>query len=714
MAIWEDGMRLSHVAEVSAQGNPPPLVDPHSETGYVDNQRYFLGSSWRSETFRWIELTEKRETDPRSASNVAKPFSLYTTLLRGMSHAAKLYWSIPFGVAVEKVALVGPLVLQLSLLALAAFGIARGSGAVAGIFFATVAFLAPPVCQQFLPGVLEPEGTALLLAFSAVVYGSSSTGQWAESKRRWVGWMLSIFCITAAIGLSPSAGFTGLLAITLWCGGVLFQSQERGSRWRLKVAMLCVVFLTLLALGIVPRARSYLGWDGESETLQHVTALDAGPVVNFFAWGAVHSALEVMVLVVPAMAVVALAVWTWLIEERGESRSRLILGAVLVTACFVLGLFRVRWMVMADLLAVWAMTLLFRRSGEKVSTRMRAVFFSLLGVVALILSADRLSSLRSTHDQSMELGDVEAMVARDLTQWLLKHTPRGQRGILAPPEMSDALVYFGNVQGLITTDVEGRKNALTASRILSAVLLDEAESLLHKHGINYIIVPSWDKVLSHLVRTPEDKRKFALLPRLEHWAPPRILRPIPYHLPPAAGMEGQALAVYQVVDAQEESVALSRLAEYFAEIGNAHLAKAAATVLGTSFPGDPNASIARAIVYQTFGEKTDFERELSAVAAIDAENNEDLDWDRCVQRGIVLALGGKREEAKRSISHCIADASEARLYSLTPLELYRLNVIAKAYRLSYPTPDLDDLSGRISDRVVEMDVIQPSKRPSEN
>jgi hypothetical protein len=279
---------------------------------------------------------------------------------------------------------------------------------------------------------------------------------------------------------------------------------------------------------------------------------------------------------------------------------------------------------------------------------------------------------------------------------------------LAPPELTDALVYHGDFRGLITTDFAGRANAPTASRILSAVLLDEAESLLRKRGIDYIIVPSWDEVLGRLVRIADDKRKFALLPRLEHWAPPRILKPIPYHLPPAEGMEQRTVAVYKVVEPQDEGLALSRLAEYFAEMGNAHLAKAAAGVLGSSFAGDPNATIARAIVFEFVGDKSAFAREVPAVAAIEADDGEELDWDRRVERAIVLAMAQKREASEKALTSCLNSASSAQLYLLTPLELYRLNILIKSYGLSYPTPALAELAQKLSDPVVRRGAIDRS------
>jgi len=714
LAMSENGLRSTRAANLSAQGNPPPPIDAHSITGYVDNQRYFLGTRWRSETFRWIRATEDLGRPPLTGDGGIPPSPKETDALSGRetgiyAHILKLvaqigngFWRIPFGLAVEKTALVAPLILQIVLLIGAIWGVGVGSGAGAACVFATLALLAPLITQQFLPGVLESEGSAMGFAMNAVIFfGVGMSGVESRRKTRLACGVFAVVCASVASCLEPAVG----LLLVLFIGvaraiGLLLPGHQKLRHFDR---------YTLISIGFIGAivgwrfARGHAEWIHASETISQLTALENGPALNLFSWCSANSALSVAAIFLPIAGALGLGIAIWWKTPFTEEarRDRVTFTALLMMECLAISIFRVRWLTISTLLAF----LIFAQvAGEYYTvTRPFARFWAqfLFGVVIIVLGAQRLISLRDAHDQSMEWSDVEAMVYRDLAQWLVKHAPVGTVGVLAPPEMTDALVYHGNLRGLITTDRAGRANALTASRILSAVLPDEAESLLQKRGINYVIVPSWDKVLSRLVRVPEEKRKFALLPRLERWAPPRVLKPISYHLPPAAGMENQTIAVYQVVDTQDEGLALSRLAEYFAEMGNEHLAKAAASVLGSSFPDDPNAAIARALVFQKLGDRSAFEHEVPAVVGIAADDDDDLEWDRRVARAIVLALAGRRGDAAKATANCLKTASETRLYSLSPLQVYRLNVLAKNYGLSYPTPQMTSLAAKLSDQIVE-------------
>ena len=775
LAGWEDAARYVRVADLSAQGNPPPAVDPHSPTGYAGRQRYFLGAEARGETFRWIMAVEggsppapgREPLAPGDDEPTEKPRlapSLYAAALKAIARGGNLFWQAPPGIAVERAAVVAPLVLQGLLVAATIGAAAVGFGAEVAGLFGVLLLLVPFVTDQFLPGVLEPGGAAVFLGVDALLFAGALCAEagGALIRQRFCA-LASALCAFAALWLDPAVGVPLILSIAsarllmltgrsdrrelpwMWWGGVgavltvaaafaegvpvdpkvselraihpyhalawfgagwLLHTVERARvrGWRATdvVQLVLAVLAVAWPLGL-PIARGFPGWWGPDDAMERLTLLANTPAsaTAFGLFGAVPGIVAV-VAIGPICGALGIAVWRWRhsVREGGRSADSMAFAALSLLTCTVYGVLRVRWLVLADCLALLVLALALSRTKVAPSLGLRVVGLTVAMLTLAFAGVGRLASIKAAREQTADASDLEALVYRDLAQWLVNHAAPGSVGVLAPPELTDALEYHGDFRGLIDTAWETRDNALTASRILSAVLPEEAESLLRKRRINYLAVPSWDKVLGHLVRTTEEKKKFALHSRLERWAPPHILRPIPYQMPPAKGLEGQVIALYQLVEAQDEALALSRLAEYFAEMDNDYLAKAAANVLGSSFPGDPNAAIARALVFKKVGDSKAFEAEAAKVAAIEVTEEGEFDWDRQVARAIVLALANRADDAAKAIQRCMAGATETRLYSLTPLQVYRLNLLAKRYGLAYPAPDLASLAARLSDQLV--------------
>src|SRR5690606_13479790 len=115
---------------------------------------------------------------------------------------------------------------------------------------------------------------------------------------------------------------------------------------------------------------------------------------------------------------------------------------------------------------------------------------------------------------------------------------------------------------------------------------------------------------------------------------PRFLRAVPYHLPSVPGYGDQKLVVFAVTAPQDEALALSRLAEYFVEMNRPEPAALVAKTLADSFPDDPNAVIARALVHERAGNTLRFGDELTRIATDAADGKVPFAWDRRVQRAI--------------------------------------------------------------------------------
>ena len=425
--------------------------------------------------------------------------------------------------------------------------------------------------------------------------------------------------------------------------------------------------------------------------MRRLTSLDETSVYNTaFDWLANASFSEMAFVSAPALfAVIALAISLWRKPDiKNEASPFLAVVTTLLAALLTFAFFRIRLSVIVALVAlpvIWKTTAPATAASRRGILTIFAAF--LFGLVAWGRALP--ASLQKTADAtSAGPSYLEALIDRHFSHWIASHNPGQNVTALAPPELSDSLVFHGGCRVLLSTAWEAYSGQVAASRLLSAPESSEAEAVLQSREITHVFLPSWDRVLPLLVRNPDAESKDTFYARLQRWVLPRYLRPIPYHLPPVPGFRDQKLAVFKVTPAQDEALSLSRLAEYFVEMDRGEPADLAARVLAESFPEDPNASIARALVYAYDKHQAPFERELSRLAADVAADRVPFAWDRRVQRAIVLALGRRHELARTETKGCLAAASEESLFDLTPLQAYRLGTLVKSYGLAFPDPEL--------------------------
>jgi hypothetical protein len=302
--------------------------------------------------------------------------------------------------------------------------------------------------------------------------------------------------------------------------------------------------------------------------------------------------------------------------------------------------------------------------------------------------------------------DLTVLIHRHFAHWLASHHPGQPVAALAPPELSDALVFHGGARVLMSTAWEAHAGQVAASRVLSAPESSEAEAVLQSREVTHVILTSWDPVLPLLVKQPDTDGKDTLYARLQRWVLPRTLRPVPYQLPAVPGYADQKLAVFKVTPPQDEALALSRLAEYFVEMERREPAELAAKVLAQSFSDDPNAGLARALVHAQTGNRAGLERELTRLVADAEAYRVPFTWDRRVQRAIILALSGRKELARKETEACLATATAEDVQELTPLQAYRLGALAKNMDLRFPDPALAGLVTALS---TEYDAARPPR-----
>ena len=667
---------------------------------------------------------------------------LYTVWLAACAWGVHLATGEPLALSAEQTALWEPVVSHALALcaAVVLFWRRFGPGGAATIGLVFAAF--PPVLAQFLPGVLTPRTWALLLAAVALIPrpakdGSTTThvvSAWSAVAAALALWLAPAigFPVVLIAGISGVVGavrdrapvpflrwsclgsFLTLAAWLIdrspwdlaagelryvhpiyavaWLGlGLALDGWQRlraGSGRRLWVAIELAAGATLLAtLVYVQVAHHYLGWLFPGASMRRLTSLDETRVYSSAtAWLVQAPLAETLLTLAPIVGALALFAATFVRTRRGtvESRRALLVAVIPLVAVSVFGLVQLRLLVVATLVAVPLILALAFRASLSVR-RIALVTTSAFLVAALAGEKSLPHALRRSADAATPRpADVEALVHRHLARWMANHHAPGSVAALAPPELSDSLVFHGGCRVLMSTAWESYAGQIAASRILSSPEATEAEAVIESRGVTHLVLPSWDRVLPVLTKPPLEPDKTTLLARLDVWKLPPYLRPLPYHLPPAPGYEREKLAIFKVVPAQEEALLLSRLAEYFVEMNRAEPAALAAKVLAEAYADDPNARVARAGVWAQQKKATLFERELESVAAATTAGQVPFEWDRRVQRAIILAIGRRPDLARAEVEACLATATPDLVFDLTPMQAHRLAELATRYTLDFP------------------------------
>jgi hypothetical protein len=295
--------------------------------------------------------------------------------------------------------------------------------------------------------------------------------------------------------------------------------------------------------------------------------------------------------------------------------------------------------------------------------------------------------------QSVSESEVVELVERDFAAWLSNRTGPGRAEVVASPDLAASLIYHGDVRAVGTPYAENRDGMLVTLRIVGSTSQDENIALIQRRKITHIVLASWDPLIDQFVQLESKGAKNTLVALMQNWLPPRWLRPIPYMLPQIPGFENQSIVVFEVVELQENSVALCGLAEYFLETQQAVLAAKAAEALGQLFSEDLGASIVRMEINMALGEEAKARSIYTTLQTQLANGGADgLTFDQRVSLAILLAQGSRLDQAKPIVERCMSEIDEQRLRSLTTVPLYRFQVLAKNFGFEFPDRHLQDLA----------------------
>jgi hypothetical protein len=490
-------------------------------------------------------------------------------------------------------------------------------------------------------------------------------------------------------------GFGELLAQT----GIAAQSPVR--LWRNYRAVISML-LGAVAVAAVPAAlvlseqRDLFTNDPLATCL---TNLSGSPVAqNLWTW-LVHDgpSLTFVATCCPLLLIGAGLLLLFLHPTDRVSRSMLsiTIGAAVVTAVY--GCFQLRSWNEFDA-TVLALALAMAVTACRVFDRylLRGAY---VGLTLLILTPGAvLLGEKAVADRRAPVSgiEVQSLIERDLAHWLAKQSGPGGAVVLAPPNLTMSLIYYGGLSGLGTPFLDNKAGFLAATRIAGASSPDEAQAVAQARNLSYIVIPSWDNFLEEYAKRGASDAQHTLTALLLNWLPPRWLRPVPYHLPKAPGFEDQSVVIFRVVEVQDNPTALSYLAEYFAEMEMLDQAGRVAEALANSYPADLGGAAARAIVARARQDTDAFTHAFTdAQDAIARGDDEILAWDRRVSLAIALVDGRRLDQAKDQVKRCLSEIDESHLRSLTTVSLHRLLVMCRSFGLKIDNPSLNSLAQQL-------------------
>ena len=643
------------------------------------------------------------------------------------------------GLGVERGALWADPLLLLILIAAGALLVGRRFGAWPATAFALAAATLYPFGATFLPGCPDDIGLTLLLAIGAGLTLAAGALPSVERPVRARPWFVAAG-VLGGLGLWVNVGITIPLLLGYGCGGLVGEwLSRRGApalpwrawgiagaatsalAWLAEYApahlswapprltenhlyyalawwgggelLACVAVrlrgaapaagrirrgfgLTLAAAAFVTPAaimlftgnRGFLTPDAFALRLSPLE--ESGEAANLFKWMvAANSPGRAFALLLP-LALLIPAGFELLAKATAPGRRRalaLALAPVLIALIFGFG--RISWWSPLDgvLLVLLAVLLAGRTEGYS----LRRAWPALVALPGLLLLPPKATDEAATPTRA-------DLAERDFAHWLARHA--GERGALAlaPPNLTVSLYYHGGLQGLGSPYRENDAGFLASVRIAGATTAEEAQALINRRQVTHIVIPPWDTFLDEYARLASGRPEHAMMELLHRWLPPRWLRPVPYYLPADAPWQ-EPLIVFETVDLQDGATALSRLTEYFLDLGNFKLAALAGRSLAENYASDLGARVAQARVEIARRDGAALARSLDAIAtALQEGSDEALAWDRRVSLTLVLAEGNRAAAARTQALQCVEQMGEQELRSLSEPTLFRFLTLCRA------------------------------------
>jgi hypothetical protein len=294
----------------------------------------------------------------------------------------------------------------------------------------------------------------------------------------------------------------------------------------------------------------------------------------------------------------------------------------------------------------------------------------------------------------LTLAEVDGIYERGLAQWIAGHAGPDGATVLVPPLRTSSFCFYGGLRGLGTQNWENGDGVSAAFYIVTAMRQGESLSVIRQRGVTHIVLPSWDTGFEDLarLRLKDPAASFVFALHNTNGGGFSWLRPLPYELPPVAGLENQSVMVLEVTDETDPATQQGRFVEYLLETHQIVRAADASQAL-QRYPADIGALAAQAQLAKARGDDRTFARALkSIVSDLSIGSDRGLPWDRRVSVAVVLALGGRADLSREQVERCFREANEDRIRFLTTESLYHLLLLGRRTGTDFPEPKLSALS----------------------
>jgi tetratricopeptide (TPR) repeat protein len=365
-----------------------------------------------------------------------------------------------------------------------------------------------------------------------------------------------------------------LWALGWWGGAEIVASwSERLVRGR---ADLRTLLFPILAVAAAPLAillggtATFMVRDPFVGELRHFVAegMSLPAVVGLFGFGTVSYDVISALVLVPAAVVLA----------RRRDESRLVVGLLtIVTIGFVLmSCAEMRWWLNtagAQIALVLGLVALAKRRAWTITISGALVLF----VAPAVQRVAR--DFAENKRQAVSERDLMQPLYRDIAATLRESQPQGDLVLLADPNASAGIGYFGRFKTLGTLYWENAPGLRAAANIVCARMDDEAAKLIRARGVTHVAVISTSNFIGEYFRllNPTADRAgmentFAVRLTRE---PPAWLQPVPYRIPAELKSDAQFVLLFKVAFEQTDLDRLYATAIARAAAGNSAAAEQA-------------------------------------------------------------------------------------------------------------------------------------------
>ncbi len=112
---------------------------------------------------------------------------------------------------------------------------------------------------------------------------------------------------------------------------------------------------------------------------------------------------------------------------------------------------------------------------------------------------------KAQTENDLTASEVLGLIVRDLARWLALHADPAGVVLLAPPNETTALCYYGGMRGLGALSWENKGGAAAAVLILGNPNLQKAKALIDRRKITHLVLLSWDSGFDDYTRAGTGK-----------------------------------------------------------------------------------------------------------------------------------------------------------------------------------------------------------------